>query len=108
VESGQDDVGEWLAYDYRQAPLSFEDRALCDFAAKLTLRPGAVHQDDFELLKAQRFTDEQVTVAVQVIGYFNYINRVADGLGVDPEDWMRPGPAEWRRRKAKWEAPRPL
>ena len=41
-------------------------------------------------------------LAVQVIGYFNYINRIAEGLGVDPEDWMKPAPSEWRERKAKW------
>ncbi len=29
-------------------------------------------------------------------------NRIAEGLGVDPEDWMKPAPSEWRERKAKW------
>ena len=47
------------------------------------------------------FTAEQITIAVQVIGYFNYIKRVAEGLGVEPELWMKPTPAEWRQRKAK-------
>ena len=90
-----------MIYDYRQAPLGPEDRALCDFAVKLTLRPGAMSKQDFDLLGQQGFTDEQITIAVQVIGYFNYINRVAEGLGVDPEDWMKPAPAEWHERKAK-------
>ncbi len=31
-----------------------------------------------------------------------YINRIAEGLGVDPEGWMKPEPSEWRERKAKW------
>ena len=31
--------------------------------------------------------------------YFNYINRIADGLGVDAEDWMEPGPDQWRAKK---------
>ncbi len=39
--------------------------------------------------------------ALQVICFFNYIDRVAEGLGVDPEDWMKPTPSEWRQRKAK-------
>jgi uncharacterized peroxidase-related enzyme len=94
-------VAEQLIYDYRRAPLSGEDRALCDFAAKLTLRPGMVEKPDIDSLCQVGFSDEQITVATQVIGYFNYINRIAEGLGVDPEDWMKPTPSEWRQRKAK-------
>jgi alkylhydroperoxidase family enzyme len=62
-------------------------------------------QRDCALLLEQGLTQEQITIAVQVIGYFNYINRVADGLGVDPEDWMQPSPVEWRRRKCNWRLP---
>ena len=58
-------------------------------------------QHDFDLLSERGFADEQITIAVQVIGYFNYINRIAEGLGVDPEQWMKPMPSEWRRMKAK-------
>ena len=90
-----------MIYDYRQAPLSREDRALCDFAAKLTLRPGAMEKPDIDILCQLGFTDEQITIAVQVIGYFNYINRIAEGLGIDPEDWMKPTASAWRQRKAK-------
>jgi uncharacterized peroxidase-related enzyme len=93
-------VADQLIYDYRRAPLRTEDRALCDFATKLTLSPGAMSKKDFDLLGQQGFTDEQIAIAVQVIGYFNYINRVAEGLGVDPEDWMKPTPSEWHERKA--------
>lgn len=95
-------MAEQLIYDYTQAALGEADRALCDFAAKLTLKPGAMAQADFDGLRQPGFTEEQITLAVQVIGYFNYINRVAEGLGVDPESWMKPGPAEWRRRKGKF------
>ncbi|MBI4659425.1 MAG: peroxidase [Verrucomicrobia bacterium] len=94
-------MADQLIYDYRLAPLSREDRALCDIAAKLTLKPGEMSKGDFERLIEHGFMEEQISIAVQVIGYFNYINRVAEGLGVDPEDWMKPPPAEWRRRKAK-------
>jgi uncharacterized peroxidase-related enzyme len=89
-----------LIYDYRQAPLSPPDRALCDFAAKLTLQPGRMTQADFNRLSQHGFSDEQITIAVQVIGFFNYINRLAEGLGIDPEAWMKPPAAEWRQKKA--------
>ena len=57
---------------------------------------------DLSSLRAEGFDDGALTIAVQVIGYFNYINRVADGLGVDPELWMTPGVEEWMARKAVW------
>ena len=77
-----------------------EDRALCDFAVKLTLTPGAMGGGDAAALRDLGFSDESITVATQVISYFNYINRIADGLGVDAEDWMTLDQDEWRERKA--------
>lgn len=77
------------------AALSDADRALCDFAVRLTRVPSAVTAADVDGLRAHGFRDDQITVAVQVIGYFNYINRVAEGLGVDAEAWMTPTRADW-------------
>ena len=61
--------------------------------------PGRMTERDILVLKTHGFTDGQITIAAQVTGYFNYINRVADALGVDPESWMEPGEDEWRARK---------
>jgi alkylhydroperoxidase family enzyme len=59
-----------------------------------------MHASDVAQLHAAGFSDEQITIAAQVIAYFNYINRIADGLGVDLEDSMS-GPIEqWRTDKA--------
>ena len=82
--------------------LSPADRALCDYAVKLTLAPGETGEADLDSLRKEGLDDEALTIAVQVIGYFNYINRVADGLGVDPEEWMSPGSGQWKREKADW------
>lgn len=79
-----------MARDWRQAPLSEADRALCAVAVKLTRRPHDVSPADLDALRAQGFDDRAIHDAVQVIGYFNYITRVADGLGVEPEDFIRP------------------
>lgn len=46
--------------------------------------------DDLELLRGLGLDDRAIHDAVQVIGYFNYITRVADSLGVEPEDFIRP------------------
>ena len=76
--------------DWRTASLAPTDRALCAHAEKLTLAPGEVSLADVDGLRAHGFTDEAIHDAVQVVAYFNYINRVADGLGTDLEHDMPP------------------
>ena len=66
--------------------MSSSDQALCEFAEKLTLTPYAMLKDDIKQLVDLGFSDTAVHDAVQVIGYFNYINRVAEALNVDLED----------------------
>ena len=79
-----------IVRDWRAAPLSDADRALCAFAEKLTRTPAAMTPADLDALRAHGFDDRAIHDAVQIIGYFNYINRVADGLGVEPETFIQP------------------
>jgi len=58
---------------------------LLEYAEKLTRTPGEVGEEDVERLRGLGWTDVAIHDAAQVIAYFNYINRLADGLGVDPE-----------------------
>lgn len=46
--------------------------------------------DDLDVLRTHGFDDRAIHDAVQVIGYFNYITRLADALGVEPEDFIEP------------------
>jgi alkylhydroperoxidase family enzyme len=55
---------------------------------------------DVTQLHAAGFSDEQITIAAQVIAYFNYINRIAEGLGVDLEDSMSAPIGQWQADKA--------
>ena len=71
--------------DYRAAALTPRQRALCDYAAKLTREPAAMTAADLEPLRAARLSDRAILDLVEVVAYFNYINRVADALGIDPE-----------------------
>lgn len=79
-----------VAGDWRRAPLSDDDRVLCELAAKLTHRQGEMSPADLDVLRAHGFGDRGIHDAVQVIGYFNYITRVADALGVEPESFIEP------------------
>ena len=64
------------------------DRALCDHAVKLTKSPREMTEDDVLRLREAGLSDRAINDATQVIAYFNYINRIADGLGVDLEQGM--------------------
>jgi alkylhydroperoxidase family enzyme len=57
----------------------------------VTRTPAAVRRRHIETLRKYGLTDRDVLDAVQVISYFNYINRVADALGIEPEPEMRQG-----------------
>ena len=99
MESQDENAARQIQYDYRQADLTPEDRALCDYAIKLTVNPQQMTDQDVIRLHTRGFTDEQITIAAQVIGYFNYINRIADGLGVDLEDRMTTPVQDWLDQK---------
>ena len=66
--------------------------ALCDYAVKLTKVPSSVGLADADELRGHGWDDVAIHDAIQVISYFNYINRVAEGVGVEDEpEW---GPRE--------------
>ncbi|HJM33718.1 MAG: peroxidase [Candidatus Marinimicrobia bacterium] len=75
--------------DWREAQLSDIDKILCSWVEKLTLTPGNMNKKDVEKLESVGFSQSAISDAAQVAGYFNYINRIADGLGVDLEDEMK-------------------
>ena len=81
---------EDVSRDWRAAPLDPVDRALCGYAEKLTREPSTMGRSDVDALRRVGLDDVAIHDAAQVIGYFNYITRVADGLGVEPEDFIEP------------------
>jgi len=88
VEVGNDELADQLKRDWKSAELDEADRALCQWAEKLTQSPDKMAQSDVEYLRQKGFSQSAISDAAQVISYFNYINRVADGLGVDLEPEM--------------------
>jgi uncharacterized protein YqeY len=72
------------------APLAPVDQALCAYAEKLTQTPQKMAESDLEALRQLGLDDRAIHDATQFISYFNYINRIADSLHVEPEDFIRP------------------
>ena len=58
------------------------------FAVKLTKTPGAMNDTDVDTLRSSGFSDRDVLDIVEVVGYYAYANRVADGLGIETESWI--------------------
>ena len=79
---------EWvqaLATDYRRAKLQPADRAMLDYAVKLTREPSAMNRSDVEALRDSGFEDRAILDINLVTGYYAFVNRLADGLGVELE-----------------------
>ena len=74
-----------LVEDYERAPLSEADRAMLDYATKLTKDATRVSPKDHERLRAVGFDDRGILQITLIASWFNYINRVADALGVGRE-----------------------
>lgn len=72
------------ALQARKPEEAFEgaELALLQYAEKLTLRPGEMVQADVQALQAAGVDDGEILEANQIIGYFNYVNRCLNGLGV--------------------------
>lgn len=82
-----DDLPRRLAEDWRRVDLSDEDRAILAYAEKLTRRPGAMEEADVEALREAGLSDRGILDVCQVTAYFAFVNRLADGLGVEPETY---------------------
>ncbi len=76
---------EQLKRDWRQADLNKADRAMLEYSEKLTLRPWDMVEADVIALRQIGFSDAAILDINQVTGYYAYVNRLADGLGVELE-----------------------
>lgn len=71
-----------LQEDYKTAPISEQDRAMLDYVAQLTRDATGISRQDHERLRAVGFDDQGILQITLIASWFNYINRVADALGV--------------------------
>jgi uncharacterized peroxidase-related enzyme len=76
---------EALKQDYTTAPISEQERVMLDYVVKLTKDATKVWKDDHDGLRAAGFDDKAILQITLIASWFNYINRVADSLGVGRE-----------------------
>jgi uncharacterized peroxidase-related enzyme len=82
--SGDPPLGELMAMNYRAARLSKRERAMLDFAVKLTAEPWLVEEEDREALRRAGFGDRDIWDIAAVAGFFNMSNRVASATDMRP------------------------
>jgi uncharacterized peroxidase-related enzyme len=82
--SGDPPLGELMAMNYRAARLSARERAMLDFAVKLTVAPWLIEEEDREGLRRSGFTDRDIWDIAAVAGFFNMSNRVASATDMRP------------------------
>jgi len=72
-----------IMHDYTKADLDTQTRAMLDYAVKLTRDPTSMQRSDLEALRGVGLTDEQILSIVLITCQFNFMTRLADGLGVE-------------------------
>lgn len=82
--SGDPALGEALVMNWRVAPLSPKQRAMLDFAEKLTLSSSKVEETDRQALRDAGFSDRDIWDIASVTGFFNMTNRIASATGMEP------------------------
>jgi uncharacterized peroxidase-related enzyme len=75
-----------LRKDYRTAPISEQERVMLDYVVQLTKDATRIQRHDHERLRAVGFDDTAILQITLIASWFNYINRVADALGVGRND----------------------
>ena len=71
-----------LEEDYKSAPISEQDRVMLDYVVQVTKDATRISPADHERLRAVGFDDKGILQITLIASWFNYINRVADALGV--------------------------
>lgn len=84
--SGQPQLGEMLVMNYRVAPLDARQRAMLDFAAKMTESSAKIDETDRQALRDAGLSDRDIWDVASVAGFFNMTNRVASATDMRPND----------------------
>jgi uncharacterized peroxidase-related enzyme len=83
-----DGLADAIVSDFETAAISDKRKTMLRYASKLTREPAEVEERDVVALREAGFSDVDILHIVEIIGYYAYANRIADGLGIPLEDWI--------------------
>ncbi len=83
-------MAERIQADYETAGLDERRLSMLRYVEKLTRTPAKTTKEDVETLRRAGFLDEDILQIAEVAAYYAYVNRMADGLGVELEPWIPP------------------
>jgi len=88
TESNDDPLVEGIKQDYTRLELLPAERAILDYAVKLTVAPSTVGEDDIKTLREYGFDDRDILDIVYVICLYNFNDRMADAMGIKALDFL--------------------
>lgn len=83
-----DELAADVEADFETAAISDRRKAMLRYAVKLTREPSSVTEEDIQSLRDVGLGDRDILHLVEVVSYYAYANRIADGLGIPLEDWI--------------------
>ena len=87
-ETHDDPFVESIKQDYTKVDMPPGERAMLDYAVKLTTAPSTVGEDDFKMLGSHGFDDRDILDIVYVICLYNFNDRLADAMGIKGHDFL--------------------
>ena len=101
-QSCDPELSSHVMHDYNSADLDPQTRGMLDYASKLTKDPRSMQRSDVEKLRALGLSDEKILSVALITCQFNFMTRLADGLGVEVppgrqeahERWLSPAAAQ--------------
>ena len=89
TESNDDPLVEGIKRDYTQLNLPPAERAMMDYAVKLTVAPSSAGEEDIKSLRTHGFDDRDILDIIYVICLYNFNDRIADATGITGHDFFR-------------------
>ena len=89
TESNDDRLVEGIKQDYTKLDLAAAERAMLDYAVKLTVAPWTVGEADVQTLRAHGYDDRDILDIVYVICLYNFNDRMADATGIKAHDFLQ-------------------